>query len=149
MGGIQPPRAVDRFDEFNTGTGHWAAQGPESILSAGYCHQNPHLVRIALAPVWSLPPWCSQLPLPLHSWHMAWDGQLKGFAVLEYETAEMAEEAQQRAGGLALGGSHLRVSSAPPGPRTQHAGRSRTAQATVSVCWGVGAPEEGHGGARS
>ena len=37
------------------------------------------------------------------------DGQLKGFAVLEYETAEMAEEAQQRADGLALGGSHLRV----------------------------------------
>uniref|UniRef100_A0A8D1JQ47 Ribonucleoprotein PTB-binding 1 n=1 Tax=Sus scrofa TaxID=9823 RepID=A0A8D1JQ47_PIG len=44
------------------------------------------------------------------------DGQLKGFAVLEYETAEMAEEAQQRADGLALGGSHLRVSFCAPGP---------------------------------
>ncbi|XP_012585208.1 PREDICTED: ribonucleoprotein PTB-binding 1 isoform X4 [Condylura cristata] len=43
-------------------------------------------------------------------------GQLKGFAVLEYETAEMAEEAQQRADGLALGGSHLRVSFCAPGP---------------------------------
>ncbi|KAF5911550.1 hypothetical protein HPG69_008147, partial [Diceros bicornis minor] len=44
------------------------------------------------------------------------DGQLRGFAVLEYETAEMAEEAQQRADGLALGGSHLRVSFCAPGP---------------------------------
>ncbi|KAM4888963.1 ribonucleoprotein PTB-binding 1 [Thomomys bottae] len=44
------------------------------------------------------------------------DGQLKGFAVLEYETAEMAEEAQQRADGLSLGGSHLRVSFCAPGP---------------------------------
>ncbi|XP_037361653.1 ribonucleoprotein PTB-binding 1 isoform X2 [Talpa occidentalis] len=44
------------------------------------------------------------------------DGQLKGFAVLEYETAEMAEEAQQRADGLALAGSHLRVSFCAPGP---------------------------------
>ncbi|XP_017355467.1 ribonucleoprotein PTB-binding 1 isoform X3 [Cebus imitator] len=44
------------------------------------------------------------------------DGQLKGFAVLEYETAEMAEEAQQGADGLALGGSHLRVSFCAPGP---------------------------------
>lgn len=44
------------------------------------------------------------------------DGQLKGFAVLEYETAEMAEAAQERADGLALGGSHLRVSFCAPGP---------------------------------
>ncbi|ELV14053.1 Ribonucleoprotein PTB-binding 1 [Tupaia chinensis] len=44
------------------------------------------------------------------------DGQLKGFAVLEYETAEMAEEVQELADGLALGGSHLRVSFCAPGP---------------------------------
>ncbi|XP_016063433.1 PREDICTED: ribonucleoprotein PTB-binding 1 isoform X4 [Miniopterus natalensis] len=44
------------------------------------------------------------------------DGQLKGFAVLEYETAEMAEEAQQQADGLALGGCHLRISFCAPGP---------------------------------
>lgn len=55
--------------------------------------------------------------------------------MLEYETAEMAEEAQQRADGLALGGSHLRVSFCAPGPP----GRSMlaaliAAQATVSVC---------------
>lgn len=61
------------------------------------------------------------------------DGQLKGFAVLEYETAEMAEAAQERADGLALGGSHLRVSFCAPGPP----GRSMlaaliAAQATVS-----------------
>lgn len=61
------------------------------------------------------------------------DGQLKGFAVLEYETAEMAEAAQQQADGLALGGSHLRVSFCAPGPP----GRSMlaaliAAQATVS-----------------
>lgn len=43
-------------------------------------------------------------------------GQLRGFAVLEYETAEMAEAAEQRAGSLALGGSHLRVSFFVPGP---------------------------------
>lgn len=77
------------------------------------------------------------------------DGQLKGFAVLEYETAEMAEEAQQRADGLALGGSHLRVSFCAPGPP----GRSMlaaliAAQATVSVCQREGAPEGGDGGAR-
>ncbi|XP_049644405.1 ribonucleoprotein PTB-binding 1 [Suncus etruscus] len=44
------------------------------------------------------------------------DGQLKGFAVLEFETAAMAEEAQQQADGLALGGGHLRVSFCAPGP---------------------------------
>lgn len=70
------------------------------------------------------------------------DGQLKGFAVLEYETAEMAEEAQQRADGLALGGSHLRVSFCAPGPP----GRSMlaaliAAQATVSVCCGGRVPQ--------
>lgn len=63
------------------------------------------------------------------------DGQLKGFAVLEFETAAMAEEAQQQADGLALGGGHLRVSFCAPGPP----GRSMlaaliAAQATVSVC---------------
>lgn len=55
--------------------------------------------------------------------------------MLEYETAEMAEEAQQQADGLALGGSHLRVSFCAPGPP----GRSMlaaliAAQATVSLC---------------
>ncbi|XP_004716862.2 ribonucleoprotein PTB-binding 1 [Echinops telfairi] len=44
------------------------------------------------------------------------DGQLKGFAVLEYETAEVAEEVQQQAHGLTLAGSRLRVSFCAPGP---------------------------------
>lgn len=77
------------------------------------------------------------------------DGQLKGFAVLEYETAEMAEEAQQRADGLALGGSHLRVSFCAPGPP----GRSMlaaliAAQATVSPCLGGGCPRGGAWGSQ-
>lgn len=62
--------------------------------------------------------------------------------MLEYETAAMAEEAQQQADGLALGGSNLRVSFCAPGPP----GRSMlaaliAAQATVSVH-----PEECPGG---
>lgn len=71
--------------------------------------------------------------------------------MLEYETAEMAEEAQQRADGLALGGSHLRVSFCAPGPP----GRSMlaaliAAQATVSACLGGVPPGVGvgHPGAR-
>ncbi|XP_028908988.1 ribonucleoprotein PTB-binding 1 isoform X1 [Ornithorhynchus anatinus] len=44
------------------------------------------------------------------------DGQLKGFAVLEYETAEMAEAAQQQADGMALAGHRVRVSFCAPGP---------------------------------
>lgn len=66
--------------------------------------------------------------------------------MLEYETAEMAEEAQQQADGLSLGGSHLRVSFCAPGPP----GRSMlaaliAAQATVSACPGgeQGAREPG------
>ncbi|XP_027713491.1 ribonucleoprotein PTB-binding 1 isoform X3 [Vombatus ursinus] len=44
------------------------------------------------------------------------DGQLKGFAVLEYETSQVAEEAQQQADGMALAGSPIRVSFCAPGP---------------------------------
>ena len=82
---------------------------------------------------------------PPHPHQLAYgqDGQLKGFAVLEYETAEMAEEAQQQADGLALGGSHLRTSFCAPGPP----GRSMlaaliAAQATVSA-QGVGVGDLG------
>ncbi|XP_009277084.1 PREDICTED: non-receptor tyrosine-protein kinase TYK2-like, partial [Aptenodytes forsteri] len=60
------------------------------------------------------------------------DGQLKGFAVLEYESAEMAEMVQQATDGLPLAGNHVRVSFCAPGPP----GRSMlaaliAAQATV------------------
>uniref|UniRef100_A0A8C8SD26 Ribonucleoprotein PTB-binding 1 n=1 Tax=Pelusios castaneus TaxID=367368 RepID=A0A8C8SD26_9SAUR len=44
------------------------------------------------------------------------DGQLKGFAVLEYESAEMAEMVQQGTDGLPLTGNHVRVSFCAPGP---------------------------------
>ncbi|NXW66191.1 RAVR1 protein, partial [Eurystomus gularis] len=44
------------------------------------------------------------------------DGQLKGFAVLEYESAEMAELVQQATDGLLLAGNHVRVSFCAPGP---------------------------------
>uniref|UniRef100_A0A8C9JJ59 Ribonucleoprotein, PTB binding 1 n=1 Tax=Panthera tigris altaica TaxID=74533 RepID=A0A8C9JJ59_PANTA len=91
---------------------------------------------------WPLSLGCSRLPPPApRPRQLAYgqDGQLKGFAVLEYETAEMAEEAQQGADGLALGGSHLRVSFCAPGPP----GRSMlaaliAAQATASVASGPG-----------
>ncbi|KAF1536728.1 Ribonucleoprotein PTB-binding 1, partial [Eudyptes schlegeli] len=44
------------------------------------------------------------------------DGQLKGFAVLEYESAETAEMVQQATDGLPLAGNHVRVSFCAPGP---------------------------------
>ncbi|XP_026544690.1 ribonucleoprotein PTB-binding 1 isoform X2 [Notechis scutatus] len=44
------------------------------------------------------------------------DGQLKGFAVLEYESAEIAEMVQQATNGFLLSGNHIRVSFCAPGP---------------------------------
>ncbi|NXN94956.1 RAVR1 protein, partial [Rhinopomastus cyanomelas] len=44
------------------------------------------------------------------------DGQLKGFAVLEYETAQLAELVQAATDGLLLAGNHVRVSFCAPGP---------------------------------
>ncbi|NXV80442.1 RAVR1 protein, partial [Atlantisia rogersi] len=54
-------------------------------------------------------------PLP---WQLAYgqDGQLKGFAVLEYESAAAAEAAQRAMDGAALAGNHVRVSFCAPGP---------------------------------
>ncbi|KAM6394842.1 LOW QUALITY PROTEIN: ribonucleoprotein PTB-binding 1 [Rhynochetos jubatus] len=57
------------------------------------------------------------------------DGQLKGFAVLEYDSPEMAEVVQQATDGLPLAGNHVRVSFCAPGPR---AGRW-----VSSVCWAL------------
>ncbi|XP_043388601.1 ribonucleoprotein PTB-binding 1 isoform X5 [Chelonia mydas] len=56
------------------------------------------------------------------------DGQLKGFAVLEYESAEIAELVQQATDGLPLAGSHIRVSFCAPGPP----GRSMLAALTAA-----------------
>ncbi|NXK87637.1 RAVR1 protein, partial [Formicarius rufipectus] len=44
------------------------------------------------------------------------DGQLKGFAVLEFESAELAERVQEATDGLGLAGNHVRVSFCAPGP---------------------------------
>ncbi|XP_068854085.1 ribonucleoprotein PTB-binding 1 isoform X2 [Aphelocoma coerulescens] len=44
------------------------------------------------------------------------DGQLKGFAVLEFESAEAAERVQRDTDGIALAGNHIRVSFCAPGP---------------------------------
>ncbi|NXA56417.1 RAVR1 protein, partial [Nothocercus julius] len=43
------------------------------------------------------------------------DGQLKGFAVLEYESPELAEAAQRAADGATLAGNRIRVSFCAPG----------------------------------
>ncbi|CAM5169808.1 unnamed protein product [Eretmochelys imbricata] len=56
------------------------------------------------------------------------DGQLKGFAVLEYESAEIAELVQQATDGLPLAGNHIRVSFCAPGPP----GRSMLAALTAA-----------------
>ncbi|XP_054859449.1 ribonucleoprotein PTB-binding 1 isoform X2 [Eublepharis macularius] len=44
------------------------------------------------------------------------DGQLKGFVVLEYESAEIAAVVQQVTNGMPLAGNHIRVSFCAPGP---------------------------------
>ncbi|KAM9214400.1 LOW QUALITY PROTEIN: ribonucleoprotein PTB-binding 1 [Leptosomus discolor] len=44
------------------------------------------------------------------------DGQLKGFAVLEYDSAAAAELVQGATDGLQLAGNHVRVSFCAPGP---------------------------------
>ncbi|XP_031950411.1 ribonucleoprotein PTB-binding 1 isoform X3 [Corvus moneduloides] len=44
------------------------------------------------------------------------DGQLKGFAVLEFESPDAAERVQRETDGIALAGNHVRVSFCAPGP---------------------------------
>ncbi|XP_026181835.1 ribonucleoprotein PTB-binding 1 isoform X1 [Mastacembelus armatus] len=44
------------------------------------------------------------------------DGSFRRFAVLEFATAEMAEEVQRLTDGRLLGGAHIRVSFCAPGP---------------------------------
>ncbi|XP_061212513.1 ribonucleoprotein PTB-binding 1 [Neopsephotus bourkii] len=56
------------------------------------------------------------------------DGQLKGFAVLEYESPELAELVQEATDGIALAGNHVRVSFCAPGPP----GRSMLAALTAA-----------------
>uniref|UniRef100_A0A672UYJ0 Ribonucleoprotein PTB-binding 1 n=1 Tax=Strigops habroptila TaxID=2489341 RepID=A0A672UYJ0_STRHB len=56
------------------------------------------------------------------------DGQLKGFAVLEYESPELAELVQEATDGFPLAGNHIRVSFCAPGPP----GRSMLAALTAA-----------------
>ncbi|XP_078387430.1 ribonucleoprotein PTB-binding 1 [Cetorhinus maximus] len=44
------------------------------------------------------------------------DGQFRGFAVVEYEAAEQAEQVQREMDGLWVDGNHIRVSFCAPGP---------------------------------
>ncbi|XP_072346932.1 ribonucleoprotein PTB-binding 1 isoform X2 [Scyliorhinus torazame] len=44
------------------------------------------------------------------------DGQFRGFAIVEYEAAEQAEEVQREMDGLWVGGNHIRVLFCAPGP---------------------------------
>ncbi|XP_043940510.1 ribonucleoprotein PTB-binding 1 isoform X2 [Protopterus annectens] len=44
------------------------------------------------------------------------DGNSRGFAVVEYETPEFAEAAQEKADGYPIGGNNIRVSFCAPGP---------------------------------
>ncbi|XP_060710987.1 ribonucleoprotein PTB-binding 1 [Hemiscyllium ocellatum] len=44
------------------------------------------------------------------------DGQFRGFAVVEYEAAEQAEQVQKETDGLWVDGNHIRVSFCAPGP---------------------------------
>lgn len=44
------------------------------------------------------------------------DGSFRRFAVLEFATADMAEEAQRVSDGRLLAGTHIRVSFCAPGP---------------------------------
>lgn len=44
------------------------------------------------------------------------DGSFRRFAMLEFATAEMAEEVQRMTDGRVLGGTHIRVSFCAPGP---------------------------------
>lgn len=84
----------------------------------------PRLIPLFLPP--SPCPCCSQLAY-------GQDGQLKGFAVLEFESPEAAERVQRETDGIPLAGNHIRVSFCAPGPP----GRSMlaaliAAQVTVS-----------------
>lgn len=44
------------------------------------------------------------------------DGSFRRFAVLEFPSSEMSEEAQRLADGRLLGGTNIRVSFCAPGP---------------------------------
>uniref|UniRef100_A0A3Q3WF87 Ribonucleoprotein PTB-binding 1 n=1 Tax=Mola mola TaxID=94237 RepID=A0A3Q3WF87_MOLML len=66
------------------------------------------------------------------------DGSFRRFAVLEFATAEMAEEAQRLADGRLLGGTHIRVSFCAPGPPGRSMLAALIAAQTMAVNRGKG-----------
>ncbi|XP_026218334.1 ribonucleoprotein PTB-binding 1 isoform X2 [Anabas testudineus] len=66
------------------------------------------------------------------------DGSFRRFAVLEFATAEMAEEAQRLSDGRLLGGTHIRVSFCAPGPPGRSMLAALIAAQTMAVNRGKG-----------
>ncbi|XP_036003997.1 ribonucleoprotein PTB-binding 1 isoform X2 [Fundulus heteroclitus] len=66
------------------------------------------------------------------------DGSFRRFAVLEFATAEMAEETQRLGDGRLLGGTHIRVSFCAPGPPGRSMLAALIAAQTMAVNRGKG-----------
>uniref|UniRef100_A0A8C6WTJ1 Ribonucleoprotein PTB-binding 1 n=1 Tax=Neogobius melanostomus TaxID=47308 RepID=A0A8C6WTJ1_9GOBI len=66
------------------------------------------------------------------------DGSFRRFAVLEFSTSEMAEEAQRLLDGRFLGGTHIRVSFCAPGPPGRSMLAALIAAQTMAVNRGKG-----------
>ncbi|XP_069004940.1 ribonucleoprotein PTB-binding 1 isoform X1 [Embiotoca jacksoni] len=66
------------------------------------------------------------------------DGSFRRFAVLEFATADMAEEAQRLTDGKLLGGTHIRVSFCAPGPPGRSMLAALIAAQTMAVNRGKG-----------
>ncbi|XP_027898933.1 ribonucleoprotein PTB-binding 1 isoform X1 [Xiphophorus couchianus] len=66
------------------------------------------------------------------------DGSFRRFAVLEFATAEMTEEAQRLGDGRLLGGTHIRVSFCAPGPPGRSMLAALIAAQTMAVNRGKG-----------
>ncbi|XP_061701270.1 ribonucleoprotein PTB-binding 1 [Syngnathoides biaculeatus] len=66
------------------------------------------------------------------------DGSFRRFAVLEFATADMAEEAQQLSDGRLVGGTHIRTSFCAPGPPGRSMLAALIAAQTMAVNRGKG-----------
>ncbi|KAK3511754.1 hypothetical protein QTP70_020757 [Hemibagrus guttatus] len=66
------------------------------------------------------------------------DGSFRRFAILEYSTAEMAEEVQRLTDGRPVGGCHIRVSFCAPGPPGRSMLAALIAAQTLAINRGKG-----------
>ncbi|XP_027022374.2 ribonucleoprotein PTB-binding 1 isoform X2 [Tachysurus fulvidraco] len=66
------------------------------------------------------------------------DGSFRRFAILEYSTAEMAEEVQRLTDGSPAGGGHIRVSFCAPGPPGRSMLAALIAAQTLAINRGKG-----------